>query len=246
MNLLEGKNAIVVGGSGDIGIGIVDAFQLHGIDKVGVIDLFRPPEPYSKSDSVIFVRADLNYKSELTSAFSSLMAEFTEGIDILVNCAGIQIRHRSDEFPTADWDSILSVNLSSAFEAMKLAAKSMVPRGRGKIINVTSIMGDFGGKNIPAYSASKAGLSQLTKSFCNDLAEFGINVNSISPGYFKTKMNKTLLEDIGRVSEISSRIPQKRWGSPEDIGGAAVFLASNLSDYVNGATITVDGGYSGR
>ena len=246
MSLLKNKNAIVIGGAGDIGIEIVKSFFDHGAKKIVVIDNKDINLNLSNHREVFSISSDINFHDNISKSFSEALSTIDNQLHILVNCAGIQIRHRSDKFPTDDWNRIIQINMSSAFEFMKLASKIMIPKKYGKIINVTSINGVFGGVNIPAYSASKAGLSQLTKSFCNDVAKFGINVNSISPGYIKTSMNNSLLEDSSRVDEISKRIPQNRWGRSSDIAGAAVFLASNLSDYMNGSTITVDGGYSVR
>jgi 2-deoxy-D-gluconate 3-dehydrogenase len=122
----------------------------------------------------------------------------------------------------------------------------MLANGGGKIINVASMLSYFGGITVPAYAAAKGGVAQLTKALSNEWAQHGINVNAIAPGYMQTDMNEKLIQDQGRYTEITARIPQKRWGKPEDVMGVAVFLASQASDYLNGAVIPIDGGYLGR
>lgn len=168
-----------------------------------------------------------------------------KGLDILVNAAGIQRRHNSEDFPLEDWNEVLNVNLNAPFELCQLAAREFISNNKkGKIINISSMLAFFGGFNVPAYSASKGGITQMTKAFCNEWASKGINVNCIAPGYMDTDMNTALTNpDNPRYIEITNRIPQKRWGNGDDMKGCAVFLASSASDYVNGAVIPVDGGY---
>ena len=167
-------------------------------------------------------------------------------MDILVNAAGIQRRHPSEAFPEQEWDEVIAINLSATFFYCQLAARTMIPMGRGKIINVASIMSTCGGITIPAYVASKGGVGQLTKSLSNDWAGKGLHINAIAPGYMATKLNTALMNDPVRSSSLLERIPQKRWGTGQDVKGITVFLASSASDYVNGTIIPVDGGYLGR
>jgi 2-deoxy-D-gluconate 3-dehydrogenase len=167
-------------------------------------------------------------------------------LDILVNAAGIQRRHPSESFPEKDWDDVLAINLSATFFYCQLAANSMIPVGSGKIINIASIMSTCGGITIPAYVASKGGVGQLTKSLSNDWAAKGLHINAIAPGYMATKLNSALMADPVRSADILARVPQKRWGTGQDLKGITVFLASSASDYVNGTIIPVDGGYLGR
>ena len=166
-------------------------------------------------------------------------------MDILVNGAGVQRRHKSEEFPKEDWDFVMNVNLNAVFYMCQLAAKQfMVQNSKGKIINIASMLSFFGGYTVPAYAASKGAVAQLTKAFCNEWAEKGINVNALAPGYMATEMNTALMDPANpRYQSITERIPAKKWGTGDDMKGPCVFLASEASDYLNGAIIPVDGGY---
>ena len=168
------------------------------------------------------------------------------GLDILVNAAGIQRRHPSPEFPLQDWKDVLNVNLTAPFDLCQMAAKEFLKKEQpcGKIVNIASMLSFFGGMTVPAYAASKGGVAQMTKALCNELASKGIQVNAIAPGYMDTDMNVALTDVSNpRYREITDRIPAHRWGTPEDMKGTVVFLASRASDYLNGAVIPVDGGY---
>ena len=189
--------------------------------------------PWDDDIDVNILRPDLDRLLEITGG----------KLDILVNCAGIQRRHELEEFPIEDWDEVIEVNLTSCFELCQLAGRIMLKQGKGKIINIASMISFFGGIRIPAYAASKGGIAQLTKSLAVGWAGKGIQVNALAPGYMATDMNTALLEDPVRSSSILSRIPAGRWGVPEDMAGPCVFLASDASDYVNGAVIPVDGAY---
>ena len=189
--------------------------------------------PWDDDIDVNILRPDLDRLLEITGG----------KLDILVNCAGIQRRHELEEFPIEDWDEVIEVNLTSCFELCQLAGRIMLKQGKGKIINLASMISFFGGIRIPAYAASKGGIAQLTKSLAVGWADKGIQVNALAPGYMATDMNTALLEDPVRSSSILSRIPAGRWGVPEDMAGPCVFLASDASDYVNGAVIPVDGAY---
>ena len=165
--------------------------------------------------------------------------------DILVNAHGIQSGAAVRSiFRCRDWDDVINVNLNSVFILCQEAAKVMLKKGYGKIINIASMISFFGGQTIPAYAAAKGGVAQVTKCMSNDLMARGINVNAIAPGYMATKMNEALLDpENPRYQEITNRIPAKRWGSGEDMKGTCIFLASHASDYLGGAVIPVDGGY---
>ena len=143
----------------------------------------------------------------------------------------------------SDWKDVLSINLNAVFQLCQLAGRNMLERGYGKIINMASMLSFFGGFTVPAYAASKGGVAQLTKALANEWASKGVHVNAIAPGYMDTEMNTNLIRDPKRNGEISDRIPAHRWGTPQDMKGLAIFLASPASDYVNGAIIPVDGGY---
>jgi 2-deoxy-D-gluconate 3-dehydrogenase len=167
-------------------------------------------------------------------------------LDILVNNAGIIRRQDALEFSEADWDEVMGVNLKSVFFLTQAAARGMVARGRGKVINIASMLSFQGGVRVASYTASKSGVLGLTRLLANEWAGKGVNVNAIAPGYFATNNTAALRADETRSREILARIPAGRWGEPADLGGAAVFLASPASDYVHGAVIAVDGGWLAR
>ena len=190
------------------------------------------------------VQADLGSREQTLACFRSCMELLGGDLDILVNAHGIQRRHQPEEFPLSDWDDVISVNLSSVFVLCQEAGRVMLPKGRGKIINIASMISFFGGQTIPAYAASKGGVAQLTKALSNDWAGKGIQINAIAPGYMATDMNTALMDPANpRYQQITDRIPAHRWGTSDDMKGICVFLASPASDYITGAVIPVDGGY---
>lgn len=167
-------------------------------------------------------------------------------IDILVNNAGIIRRSPAVEQSEEDWMTVLNVNLSSVFRLTQHAGRHMLARGSGKVINIASVLSFQGGIFVPAYAAAKGGVAQLTKAFANEWAAQGVNVNAIAPGYMETDNTEALKKNPERSRQILERIPAGRWGKPEDLAGAAVFLASGASDYVNGHVLVVDGGWLNR
>jgi len=168
-------------------------------------------------------------------------------IDILINNAGTIRRAPAADYSDEDWDAVIEVNLSSVFRLSKLAGKQMIERGNGgKIVNIASLLSFQGGITVPAYAASKGGVAQLTKALANEWAKHRINVNAIAPGYMRTANTAALQADETRNRQILERIPAGRWGEPEDLAGAAVFLSSSASDYINGHILVVDGGWLGR
>ena len=189
--------------------------------------------------------ANLGDRQALEEAFAESV-RLMGGLDILVNAAGVQKRHKSEEFPMEDWDFVLNINLTSVFRLCQLAARHYLAHGGGKIINIASMLSYFGGYTVPAYAASKGGVAQITKAFANEWAGKNININALAPGYMATVMNTAIMNDENRNDEILKRIPAGRWGTPDDMKGPVVFLSSAASDYLNGAIITVDGGYLGR
>ena len=247
---LSGKKAIVTGGTRGLGLGMVEGLLEDGAEVLIV----------GSSDKAADVAASLNkggakcHGLAIDLADAASRAEGFEkaiellggDLDILVNCAGVQSRHPSEQFPLDDWNWVLEVNLNAVFDLCQRAANVMLPKGKGKIINIASLLSFFGGVTVPAYAASKGGVMQLTKALSNEWASKGINVNALAPGYMATDMNTALLADEGRNAEITARIPAKRWGNGEDMKGPLVFLASPASDYVHGVTLPVDGGYLGR
>ncbi|KAM6503437.1 hypothetical protein JOM56_000380 [Amanita muscaria] len=167
-------------------------------------------------------------------------------IHILVNSAGIQRRSPSLDFSEEDWDKVLDVNLKSIWLLSQAAGRHMVPLGRGKIINMCSLLTFQGGITVPAYAAAKGAVGQLTKALSNEWSQHNVQVNGICPGYIATDMNEKLLQDPARYRQISERIPAGRWGDPKDFAGPVVFLSSAASQYVCGELLVVDGGWMGR
>lgn len=246
---LTGKKAIVTGAAQGLAYGMAEGLMEAGA-AVCILDISPKTEEVAQQFSArgftcYGVTANVGDASARDTAFSKCI-EVLGGLDILVNAAGIQRRHKSEEFPMSDWDMVINVNLTSVFSLCQLAAKHYLKNGGGKIINIASMLSYFGGYTVPAYAASKGGVAQLTKSFANEWARQGINVNALAPGFMDTPMNVALVNDPDRNDEILKRIPAARWGLPTDMKGPVVFLASSASDYMHGAIIPVDGGYLGR
>ncbi|MPW25405.1 SDR family oxidoreductase [Alkalibaculum sp. M08DMB] len=247
---LQGKKAIVTGGSRGLGYGMVQGLLEAGCE---VVIIGSSDKALTVSQDFIKqgykchgIKADLKIEDENNRSFNEAVEYFKGDLDILVTAAGIQRRHNAENFPLKDWEEVLNVNLNSVFLMCQLAGNLMLKKGHGKIINVASMLSFFGGNTVCAYAASKGGVAQFTKALSNEWASKGINVNAIAPGYMATEMNIALIEDETRNTEILSRIPAKRWGKPEDMKGLVIFLASQASDYLNGAIIPVDGGYLSR
>jgi len=196
--------------------------------------------------SVLPVSGDLSKRDTPQAIIEAAINHFGR-LDILVNNAGTIRRTPAVEYSEADWDFVLQVNLSSVFQLSKLAARQMMARETGgKIVNIASLLSFQGGITVPAYAASKGGVAQLTKALANEWATHRINVNAIAPGYMRTENTAALQRDETRNRQILERIPAGRWGEPEDLAGAAVFLASPASDYLHGHILAVDGGWLGR
>ncbi|KAJ3903981.1 hypothetical protein F5879DRAFT_957107 [Lentinula edodes] len=208
----------------------------------------------AKGIHVSVIYADISDTTSPADAGSGVKSVFPralkavpgEQIDILVNCAGIQRRAPSVEFPESFWDDVLNTNLKSPFLLAQAAGQHMLPRKSGKIINFCSLLTFQGGLTVPAYAASKGGLGQLTKALSNEWSSQGIHVNGIAPGYIATDMNEALLNNPTRLQQLNDRIPAQRWGTPQDFAGPVVFLASQASNYVCGEVLVVDGGWMGR
>ena len=246
---IKGKKAIVTGGSRGLGKGMAQSLHEEGAELVimGTNErvLQTAKEMTTSEAPVSGVIADFSDKDSVEGAFHEAMAILGD-LDILVNNAGMQIRHPSVEFPVEDWEKVLTVNLTSAFILSKLAGEIMLKKGYGKIINLASLLSVQGGLTVPAYAASKGGIVQLTKALSNEWAGKGVNVNAIMPGYMDTDNIAALKADETRNRQILERIPAGRYGTPEDLAGAVIFLSSGASDYVNGAVLAVDGGWLGR
>lgn len=246
---LTGKVAIVTGGNKGLGEGIALSLAEAGA-KVVIVSRKDGDNTVEKIKSLnsdaIFVPADLTTMDPIDNIVNKTIETFGR-VDILVNNAGMIRRNDSLEFSEKDWDDVMNLNLKSLFFLSQAVAKQMVEQGSGgKIINIASMLSYQGGIRVPSYTASKGGVKQLTMLLANEWAPHGINVNAIAPGYMATDNTEDLQKDEKRNSEILGRIPVGRWGKPEDLGGPAVFLASSASDYVNGFTLAVDGGWLSR
>ena len=245
---LKGKVALFTGGSRGLGKAMAIGLAKAGADVavVGrkadqeVIDQITAQGVRGK-----FYEYDLANVDGIAALVGEVKKDFGH-IDILVNNAGVQSRHKAVDFPKSDWDFVLNVNLNAVFFLCQEVGRLMLAQGKGKIINIASLLSFQGGLTVPAYAASKGAVAQFTKSLSNEWASQGVNVNCIAPGYMATEMNTALIADATRSRQIMDRIPAGRWGKPEDMVGAAVYLASDASDYVNGSTIVVDGGWMGR
>lgn len=247
---LDGKVAVVTGATRGLGRGIAAALAEAGADIVGVARSDRFGETRTEVETAgrrfVGVTQDLFKAESADFVVKSALAAFGR-IDILVNNAAAQCRKRALEFQEEDWNYLLNVNLKSVYFLCRAAALRMIEQGSGgKIINISSVLALQGGFGVAAYTATKGAVAQLTKALANELAPSSINVNSIVPGYFNTDMNEALLNDPVRLPQISARIPAGRWGTPADLKGVSVFLASAASDYVHGHLLVVDGGWMGR
>jgi 2-deoxy-D-gluconate 3-dehydrogenase len=248
---LDNKVALVTGAASGLGAAIATALAQAGA-TVAVHGNRRAATETAAAigPQAAAFRADLSSTEGANELFSQVKDKFGR-IDILVNNAGTIIRHAAEEYPLEDWQTVLQVNLTSVFQLSQLAARDMISRSTpghnaGKIVNIASLLSFQGGIRVPAYAASKGGVAQLTKALANEWAAKGIQVNAIAPGYFATTNTEALQADETRNRQILERIPAGRWGQPNDLAGAALFLSAPASDYVTGTVITVDGGWMGR
>ncbi|MEN6567000.1 MAG: 2-dehydro-3-deoxy-D-gluconate 5-dehydrogenase KduD [Veillonellales bacterium] len=246
---LMGKVAIVTGATAGLGQGMAVALATAGADIVGV---GRRTSAETKNKvretgrRFLGIEADLLSIEPIQGIVSRTVAEFGH-VDILVNNAGIIRRQDAVEFSEKDWDDVMNINIKTVFFFSQAAAKQFIKQGKGgKIINIASMLSFQGGIRVPSYTASKSGVMGVTRLLANEWAKYNINVNGIAPGYMATDNTAPLRADAVRSAEILARIPAGRWGTPEDLGGPVVFLASQASDYVNGYTLAVDGGWLAR
>ena len=244
---LTGKNALVTGASRGLGLAAAEALAraganvaLIGRDTDTLKEAQHTLAPYEVE--TIRVRCDVSKPKQVTTAISRTQNKFGS-IDILINNAGIISRWPATAYPLEEWKKVLDVNLTGQFLMAQNVGRIMLERGGGKIINIASLLSFSGGKMVPAYTASKHGVAGLTKALSNEWAGQGINVNAIAPGYFETEATEALRKNRKRFKELSERIPAGRWGKPDDLQGAILFLASAASDYVHGHVLTVDGGW---
>lgn len=248
---LTGRKAIVTGSTRGLGRGMAEGLMEAGCEVVIVGSSSTAEnvakEYRDKGYKCHGLKIDLANRQELKDGFFKALDLLGGRLDILVNNAGIQRRHFCEEFPIEDWDLVLEINLNATFQLCQLAGRQfMKQNSKGKIINVASMLSFFGGYTVPAYAASKGAVAQLTKALSNEWTSKNINVNAIAPGYMATEMNTALINDENRNKEILARIPAHRWGTPEDLKGLCIFLASDASDYISGAIIPCDGGYLAR
>lgn len=247
---LAGRCALVTGASRGLGQAMAIALAEAGADVV-----CAATTPNRAAETAAAVRdkgrqawqvgADLSDRAAVRRLAEEAEAQAGQ-VDILVNNAGTIRRHPAAEFPEEDWDVVLETNLDAVFLLCRRFGAGMIERGAGKIINIASLLSFTGGITVPAYTASKHAVAGLTKALANEWARHNVQVNAIAPGYFRTDNTQALQDDPERSKAISERIPAGRWGNPEDLGGAAVFLASDASKYINGHIFVVDGGWTAR
>jgi len=246
---LEGTTALVTGGATGIGGAAAVALAEAGAD-VAVLGHSHDPAETCRAVEALGRRA-LSFQGDLSAAefrdhlVSEVLRQWGR-IDILVNNAGTVARAPAVNFSEVDWDRVIELNLTTLFRMCQRVGRMMIEQKHGKIINVASLLSFSGGITVPAYAASKGGVAQVTKALANEWAKFGVNVNAIAPGYILTRLTRALYEDPIRSRQINDRIPAGRWGSPDDLKGAVVFLASRASDYVHGHVLVVDGGWMAR
>jgi 2-deoxy-D-gluconate 3-dehydrogenase len=246
---LDGLRALVTGAGTGIGAALAVALAEAGADVACHGNRHPPADTAARisalSRRAVVIEGDLA-QAETATELVEKTAAALGGIDILVNNAGIIRRAPAVESTDEDWQAVVDVNLTAVYRLCRSAGRRMLASGRGKIINISSLLAFQGGINVPAYAATKGAVAQLTKALANEWAGRGVNVNAIAPGYIRTDNTAALIANETRNRQILERIPAGRWGEPGDLGGAAVFLASRASDYVSGHVLVVDGGWMGR
>jgi 2-deoxy-D-gluconate 3-dehydrogenase len=246
---LTGKNALITGSSRGMGAAIAVALAqaganvaLHASRSVASDVIQRVAETGVR---YVALAADLSNPEHCPHLIDQAI-DALGSIDILINNAGITRRAPAVDYSIADWNDVIATNLTCVFRLCQCAARPMLERGVGKIVNIASLLSFQGGIIVPAYAAAKGGVAQLTKALANEWAARGVQVNAIAPGYMATELTKALQNDPTRSRQILERIPAARWGSPQDVAGAAVFLVSPASDYISGHILVVDGGWLAR
>ena len=246
---LKGKSALVTGSSRGLGAAIAVAFAEAGANVAVHGSSAVPTAAQQKLIALgvesIALAGDVGDADVCARLVEETVRQLGT-IDILVNNAGIIRRSPATQHSEEDWKAVIDINLTSVFRLTQHAGRHMLPRGAGKIINVASLLTFQGGILVPSYAAAKGGVGQLTKAFANEWASKGVNVNAIAPGYMDTDNTEPLKKNPERARQILERIPAGRWGHPDDLGGAAVFLASSASDYVHGHIMVIDGGWLNR
>ena len=248
---VDNKIALVTGCNRGIGMAIAIELAKSGADIIGVSN--QMPQSGSEVEKAVneagkkfyAYTADFSNRESLYTFLDKVKADHPR-IDILINNAGHIMRKPAAEHPDEYWDLIININLNAQFIITREIGKQMLANNYGKIVFTCSLLSFQGGVNVPGYAASKGAVSSLLKSFANEWAKHGITVNGVAPGYIATDNTTQLRDDPERNAAILSRIPANRWGTPDDLTGAFVFLSSPASDYVNGTILTVDGGWMGR
>jgi len=247
---LKGKNALVTGSQTGLGAGMAIGLAqaganvvVHGINMKGIPEVCEAVR--AAGSRAVEAVADVSDAKACAELVEFTVKELGS-IDILINNAGIIRRAPAVDYPEKDWADVIEINLTAVFRFCQLAGRHMLAQGSGKIISVASLLAFQGGITVPAYAAAKGGVAQITKSLANEWASKGINVNAIAPGYMATDNTAALRADATRSRQILERIPAGRWGTPQDLAGVAVFLASHAADYIHGTVLTVDGGWMGR
>lgn len=244
---VEGKKCIVTGGAQGLSRGMAEGLLENGAEVV-LVDvqeekLMQVVKDYcAKGYKAHGIVGNLADRTDIDRIFEEAVNQLGGKLDVLIPAAGIQRRHLPEDFPIEEWDLVMKINLDHVFIMIQKALKVMLKQSTGgKIINIASMVSWFGGTTVPAYTASKGAVTQLTKSLAVDCAGRGININALAPGYMDTEMCANMTQE--RKDETTVRIPQGRWGTPEDMKGPILFLASSASDYLNGVVIPVDGAY---
>jgi 2-deoxy-D-gluconate 3-dehydrogenase len=245
---LTGKVAMVTGAGTGLGQGFALGFAGAGADVV-LVDRVEQNETCDRVQALgrraFPIVADLSQMAAIQQVVETALRECGH-IDILMNNAGIIRRTPAVDFSEQDWDDVMNINAKTVFFLSQAVARDMMKRKAGKIINIASLLSFSGGITVPSYAASKGAVAQVTKALANEWGQYGLNINAIAPGYMVTNNTANLRKDPVRTKSIDERIPAGRWGMPEDLQGAAVFLASKASDYVNGHVLVVDGGWMAR
>lgn len=243
---LSGRRALVTGSSQGIGLAIARALAGAGAQVVlngrDADRLERAAGALrTEGASVATAAFDVTCERQVEAGIARIEAE-AGGLDVLVNNAGMQFRSALEDFPTERWREIMRVNVEGVFLVSRTVARAMIARGHGRIINIGSVQSELGRPSIAPYAASKGAVKMLTRGMCADWARHGLQINGIGPGYFRTPLNRALVEDAAFTAWLEARTPAGRWGEVEELGGAAVFLASDAASFVNGQMLYVDGG----
>ncbi|SFM21413.1 2-deoxy-D-gluconate 3-dehydrogenase [Gracilibacillus orientalis] len=243
---LEGKTAVVTGGNSGLGRAFSLALAKAGANLFipSIIDDDDTTKELIENEGVKieFMKVDITDEGAPKRIIDQCIEKMGD-VDILVNSAGLNKVASFEEFGRKKWDPMINVNLTASFELSHEAAKHMITKHQGKIINICSMFSFHGGQGSPAYAATKHGIAGLTKAYCDELAQYNIQVNGLAPGYYATELTKKTRNDPEANQRVMDHIPANRWGDPMDLMGATVFLASRASDYVNGHILAVDGGY---